>query len=203
MSGALPEPGARIFCVGRNYREHAREMGAPETGRPVLFLKPASACCAPGPARLPTGHGRVDFEGELVFELSGDPRDPVRGAALGVDLTLRDLQGELKQQGLPWDSAKGFDGSALLGPRVPVPTDETAALEFRLWVNDQLRQQGRAQEMRRPPRDLVAAIAAYWEPRAGDLLFSGTPAGVGPLQPGDEISMDSPQLGSAAWQLQA
>lgn len=199
---AFPASGARIFCIGRNYAEHAREMRAETPPEPVIFMKPSSSCLGPGAVPFPAGHGQVDFEGELVFELSGDLSAPIRAAGLGVDLTLRDRQAELKAKGLPWETAKAFEGSALLGPRVALQSATLGDLSFRLLLNDQLRQQGQASEMIFSPEELVRALSVFWTPRAGDLLFSGTPSGVGPLQPGDEIFMDSPQLGSAVWQLQ-
>lgn len=207
---ALPpvSDASRIFCVGRNYAAHAREMGAERPTQPVFFMKPASSRVAPGPVRLPRGHGRIDFEGELVLLLSGDPAAPVAGVGLGVDLTLRDRQAELKRQGLPWEPAKAFDGSALLSSFSPMhgPVDEQfARLMLETRLDGEVRQQAPATAMIFPPSELIRALSAYWHLRAGDLIFTGTPEGVGPIRPGDVIAMraSSPDLslGPFEWRM--
>ncbi len=196
-----PSPGARVFCIGRNYADHAREMRADLPERPVIFMKPPSSCRPPGEVAFPSGHGRVNFEGELVAVLSGDPRDPVAGAALGVDLTLRELQAELKEKRLPWTVAKAFDGSALLGPVTPLDAAAFNELEFHVRVNGRPRQHGLAGNMIFSCDEIIAELTRYWKPESGDLLFTGTPEGVGPVHPGDLITMESPQLGGVEWRL--
>lgn len=183
---------SRLICVGRNYADHAREMGAERPAEPVLFLKPGAAAVPPGPARLPEGLGRVDFEGEMTLLLSGDPARPVAGIGLGVDLTLRERQTGLKEKRLPWDTAKAFDGSALLGGFTAFDSDRDdgfRTLAFETRVNGECRQRGHVSDMLFPPLALVAAAGRYWQPRAGDVLFTGTPAGVGPIASGDVIEM--------------
>lgn len=193
MSELPPTSDAsRLFCVGRNYADHAREMGAERPAEPVLFLKPGSVAVPPGPARLPRGMGRVDFEGEMTLLLSGNPWRPVAGVGLGVDLTLRDRQAGLKEKRLPWDTAKAFDGSALLGGFTALSgrlDDDFRALCFETRINGERRQHGCVSDMLFPPLELVKAVGRFWQLRAGDVIYTGTPAGVGPLQPGDVIEM--------------
>jgi fumarylpyruvate hydrolase len=201
---------SRLFCVGRNYAAHAREMGAERPPTPVFFMKPGSSRVLPGKAVLPSGHGRVDFEGELVLLLSGDPETPVAGIGLGVDLTLREQQAELKRQSLPWEVAKAFDGSALVAPFAPFRgrlNEGVAAMQLETRVNGELRQQASAADMLFRPSELIAHLGRYWQLRPGDLLFTGTPEGVGPVCPGDVIEMRAvtPEgvLGPFQWQLEA
>lgn len=201
---------SRIFCVGRNYAAHAREMGAERPQSPVFFMKPGSSRVAPGRLALPSGQGRVDFEGELVLLLSGNNERPVAGVGLGVDLTLRERQAELKRQGLPWEVAKAFDGSALVSPLSPFRgalDNGMAAMQLETRVNGELRQQASATDMLFPPSELLAHLGRYWQLRPGDLLFTGTPEGVGPVCPGDVIEMRAvtPEgvLGPFQWQLEA
>lgn len=191
---ALPavDDGSRLICVGRNYADHAREMGAERPARPVLFLKPGTARVPPGPVRLPSTLGRVDFEGELALLLSGDPAAPIAGVGLAVDLTLRDLQSDLKAHRLPWDTAKAFDGSALLGRFRPFAARHDRDLEelaFETCLNGRVRQHGHVRDMLFGPVTLVEAAARFWTPRPGDVMLTGTPAGVGPLTDGDVIEM--------------
>lgn len=184
---------SRLICVGRNYADHAREMGAERPTEPVLFLKPGTAAVPPGPARLPEGLGRVDFEGEMTLLLSGNSARPVAGIGLGVDLTLRERQSMLKEKRLPWDTAKAFDGSALLGGFSPFHEDgddDLRDLAFETRINGECRQQGRVSDMLFPPLALIDAVSRFWQPRAGDVLFTGTPSGVGPIEPGDVIEMN-------------
>ncbi|MCP1728014.1 fumarylpyruvate hydrolase [Natronospira proteinivora] len=203
------DDASRLFCVGRNFADHAREMGAERPRHPVIFLKPGSARVPPGPVRLPCGLGRVDFEGELTLLLSGREAQPFAGVGLGVDLTLREAQSRLKQDRLPWTVAKAFDGSALLGPFMPWPADLSADLSnlcFETRVNGESRQQGYGHDMLFTPAELISALSRFWCLRAGDVLFTGTPAGVGPLHPGDviELAIRQPEMGGAAasWQME-
>jgi fumarylpyruvate hydrolase len=200
---------SRLFCVGRNYAAHAREMGAERPQTPVFFMKPGSSRVPPGRVALPRGHGRVDFEGELVLLLSGVPERPVAAVGLGVDLTLRERQAELKRQGLPWEVAKAFDGSALVGPLSLFhgALDEgVAAMQLQTRINGELRQQASGADMLFRPSELIAHLGRYWQLRPGDLLFTGTPEGVGPVCPGDVIEMRAVTqdglLGPFQWQLE-
>lgn len=204
----------RIFCIGKNYADHVAELA--HTQRPaaaaqadcVIFMKPASALVAEGePIRLPRGRGAIHHEAELVVQLTGGGSDipesealsSVAGLTLGLDLTLRDLQTALKQAGQPWELAKSFDGSAPLGDIRPFLDQDLQALEFTCHVNGKLRQHARTQDMLFPVARQIHLLSRTWALQPGDLLFTGTPAGVGPLQPGDEIVLASAQIGRFEW----
>ena len=178
-------PVRRIFCVGQNYADHAREMGGdPDRAPPFFFTKPADAVVPSGstlpfPARTADLHHEV----ELVVALGGGAT--VIGCAVGLDLTRRDLQAEAKKAGRPWDMAKGFDRSAPIGLLTlgAPPTD--AAIE--LTIDGDLRQRGRLSDMIWSVEEIIVELATYVELRPGDLIFTGTPAGVGPIRPGETV----------------
>lgn len=190
-------PVHRIYCVGRNFAEHAREMGAPvERGNPVFFTKPADAVL-PGGGRqpYPSATSELHHEVELVVALGrnaagvvarADAASLIFGHAVGLDLTRRDLQAAAKAKGLPWDMAKGFDRSAPISAILPV-TQQQAASDARLWleVNGERRQSATLSDMIFSVADILHELSLRFELRAGDLVFMGTPAGVGPLHPGD------------------
>ena len=188
----------KILAVGRNYAAHNREMGTGERVDPVLFLKPPSAIVHDGGAiALPRGLGAIHHEVELVAVIGTSGRaieparalDHVMGYAIGIDLTLRDMQNEAKKKGEPWDLAKGFDGSAPISSVVPkerVP--DPAALSLTLEVNGELKQSGSTSQMLHEVSDLVAFASKLITLERGDLLFTGTPEGVGPVVPGDVVS---------------
>jgi 2-keto-4-pentenoate hydratase/2-oxohepta-3-ene-1,7-dioic acid hydratase in catechol pathway len=180
-----------IYCIGKNYAAHVREMGdeVAAAGEPVVFLKPWSARVADGEdIRLPPGGGEIHHEAEIVVRVGPDGRADAVG--LGLDLTDRTRQGEAKASGLPWASAKGFRGSAPLGPLLPAETvGPLDRLRFRLEVNGEVRQQGDTALMLRAVPALLAHLDAWFGLQAGDLVFTGTPAGVGPLHPGDRLHL--------------
>lgn len=191
-------PVRRIFCVGRNYAEHAREMGMdPEREPPFFFTKPADAIVADGSKIVyPLRTGNLHHEIELVLALGAGGRNiPVESAlerifgyAVGLDLTRRDLQSAARKEGRPWDTAKGFDQSAPISSIVPAadighPQQGRIALE----VNGTLRQQGDIADMIWKIPEIVAELSTYFELAAGDLIYSGTPAGVGPIERGDRL----------------
>jgi fumarylpyruvate hydrolase len=189
-------PVRRIYCVGRNYVEHAREMGAnPEREAPFFFSKPADAVLT-GEADLPypVATENLHHEIELVAALrSGGADIPVEtaldhvwGYAAGLDMTRRDLQAQAKKAGRPWDMAKGFDHSAPIGLLVPadrLPAPHHGAITLR--VNGVLRQGGDLSEMIWSVAETIAHLSRLVRLAAGDLIFTGTPAGVGPVGPGD------------------
>lgn len=192
-------PVHRIYCVGRNFADHAREMGATiDPGTPVFFAKPADAI-VPGGGAIPYPPGTKDLhhEVELVVALGRDadgviaPQralDLVYGYSVGLDLTRRDLQAQAKAKGLPWDIAKGFDHSAPLGELVPVAaTGHDFARRLWLEVNGALRQQALLTDMVWSVADILHELSTLFALRAGDLVFMGTPAGVAALQPGDRF----------------
>ena len=207
---SLPAP-QRIFCVGRNYADHAKELGnvMPEPGStPIIFMKPVTSLVEQGaPLVLPKGVGAVHHEMELVLALGeGGANIPaasalkhVAGATLGLDLTLRDEQARLKQAGSPWELAKAFDGSAALGRFSPPGGFDLQVLDMLCTVNGQVRQHGNTRDMLFPVAAIIAFLSSRWRLLPGDLIYTGTPAGVGPLRPADRIEISSPSLGSFAW----
>ena len=181
-------PVRRIFCVGKNYRAHAAEMGDADAA-PVFFMKPAHAVFVPqedGPLPYPLGTSNLHHETELVVAL-GEGAAPL-GVAAGCDLTRRDLQAEAKAAGAPWDAAKGLDHGAVLGPLAlgPVPDAGRIALS----VNGEARQDGDLADMVLGVPALLGALARLWTLRPGDLIFTGTPSGVGPLERGDACKIE-------------
>jgi fumarylpyruvate hydrolase len=191
-------PVHRIYCVGRNYAAHAREMGMdPEREPPFFFSKPADAAVPNGaPVPYPPRTGNLHHEIELVVAIGTGGRDiplasalaHVFGYAVGNDLTRRDLQFAAREKGQPWDVSKGFDRSA------PVTAIRRAAEvghldRGRIWieVNGELRQQADLSEMIWSVPEIVAELSTLFDLAPGDLIFTGTPAGVGPLQRGDSL----------------
>jgi fumarylpyruvate hydrolase len=190
-------PVHRIYCVGQNYREHAREMGDSGREPPFFFAKPpdavTQATCVPYPPMTQNLHHEV----ELVVALGRGGRniEPGRASALvwgyavGVDLTRRDLQAAAKPTGRPWTTAKGFDDSAPVSALQPVgPDGHPTSAAISLAVNGVPRQQGSIADMTWSVPEIIAELSRYFELRAGDLIFTGTPPGVGPLQPGDHVA---------------
>ena len=191
-------PVHRIYCVGRNYAAHVREMGAnPEREPPCFFMKPADAV-VPNGAAVPYASRTSSFhhEIELVVAIGLGGREIRRDAALGHvfgyavgnDLTRRDLQAAAKNAGLPWDVAKGFDRSAPTGAIRPVSTGGHVA-EGRIWleVNGQVRQDADLTEMIWSVPEILVELSSLFELQPGDLVFTGTPAGVGAVQRGDTL----------------
>jgi 2-keto-4-pentenoate hydratase/2-oxohepta-3-ene-1,7-dioic acid hydratase in catechol pathway len=198
----------RLFCIGRNYAKHIAELGHSDDGDCVVFMKPASCIVPEGDAVvLPRGRGAVHHEAELVVLLTGGGRDiPVEealsciaGLTLGLDLTLRDLQNQLKNKGSPWELAKAFDGAAPLGDFRPYLEQDLQALEFTLHVNSKLRQHGFTRDMLYPVARQIHILSQSWSLEPGDAIFTGTPEGVGPLEPGDHAVLEGPGLGRYEW----
>jgi len=188
----------RIYCVGRNYPEHVREMGGdPAREPPVFFSKPADAVVPPGrDVPYPGRTANLHHEVELVAAIGGAGRDVepaqaldlVYGYAVGNDLTRRDLQADARRRGGPWDTAKGFDASAPLSA-IRRATEIGHPQHGRIWleVNGVTRQDADIGDMVWSVAEIVAELSAYFELRPGDLIFTGTPAGVGALAPGDRV----------------
>lgn len=196
-------PVRRIFCVGRNYAEHASEMGNDPTEAPFFFTKPADAVVESG-SRIPypTATQNLHHEGELVVAIgkSGamvaeeDAEKLIWGHAAGNDLTRRDLQAEAKERRRPWDMAKGFDKSAVVGAVRPGPLPEA---RLRCSVNGAVRQEALTSAMIWTPASIIAALSQMVSLSPGDLIFTGTPAGVGPLNRGDTCKVEIEGLQSA------
>jgi fumarylpyruvate hydrolase len=191
-------PIRRVFCIGRNYAEHAREMGATvDKSAPMFFCKPADAVVSDGAdVPYPQATGELHHEVEMVVALGGGGHDLtaeqasslVWGYGVGLDLTRRDLQAQAKAKGHPWDVAKAFDHSApisALRPAAEAAVDANSVL--RLSVNGDLRQQTTLGEMVHGVPQIIAALSTLFELKAGDLIFTGTPAGVAALQRGDRF----------------
>ncbi|MCO1332804.1 fumarylacetoacetate hydrolase family protein [Microbulbifer sp. OS29] len=189
----------KIVCVGRNYADHAAELNNPIPEEPLLFIKPATAAVSMAETiHLPVGRGSCHFEGELALlighRLSGANAAEVPAAIVGLglslDLTLRDLQTKLKKSGHPWEKAKGFDKSCPLSPFVKLDwLPDWDNLSYSLSLNDVLRQRGKTEHMLTPILDLVAYISSYFTLEPGDVVITGTPAGVGELHHGDKIAL--------------
>lgn len=191
-------PVHRIYCVGRNYADHAIEMGIdPSREPPLFFLKNADCIVPPGEDfPYPAVSRDVHYEIELVVALSGggtdiaieNALDLVFGYGVALDMTCRDLQAEAKKHGRPWDAAKSFDASAPCSQIVPA--GQTGHIEAgRIWleVNGELRQEGDINQMIWKVPEMIAYLSRLFELRPGDLILAGTPAGVGPVQRGDSL----------------
>jgi fumarylpyruvate hydrolase len=191
-------PLRRVFCVGRNYAAHAREMGAdPDREPPFFFTKPADAVVpASGTVAYPSSTQDLHHEVELVVALKGgganiapeQALDLVWGYGVGVDLTRRDLQEVAKKTGRPWDMSKGFDASGPCSPLLPAAATGHPQ-EGRVWleVNGQVKQEGNLNEMIWPVPDTIAYLSRFVTLQPGDVIFTGTPSGVGKLNPGDKV----------------
>jgi 2-keto-4-pentenoate hydratase/2-oxohepta-3-ene-1,7-dioic acid hydratase in catechol pathway len=199
-----PVTPSKIVCVGRNYREHARELGNEEPKEPLIFLKPPSSLNAPGgPIRCPAVSKRVDFEGELGVVIAktcsfvGD-EEPVRPYILGYtcvnDVTARDLQNTDGQ----WTRAKGFDTFCPVGPVVSNEPDPWSGVELTTHVNGELRQRGNTRDFIFPIDVLIRYISRVMTLYPGDLIATGTPAGVGPLHAGDLVEVTVEGIGTLA-----
>lgn len=193
-------PPGKVVCVGLNYAAHVVEMKSKNIGEPLLFIKPASAFTPmQAPIRIPEGRGACHFESEMAL-LIGQPLKnckaeevikAIAGVGIALDLTLRDLQKQLKAAGQPWEKAKGWDGACPLSPFVK--TKEVADLQdvdIKLWQNGVLKQDGNTRQMLTPVIPLICYITEFFSLQPGDVVLTGTPEGVGPLQAGDQLSLE-------------
>lgn len=194
-------PLGKVVCVGRNYAEHAKELNNPLPTEPMLFIKPGS-CVVPleGGFSIPEDRGSVHYEVEIAV-LIGKPlsrkpseeevRDAISGFAPALDLTLRDVQNKLKGQGHPWEPAKSFDGACVLAPFVPGDAvEDLAGIGIRLTINGEVRQDGISGDMIFAIVPVIQEMAGNFSLQPGDVILTGTPAGVGPLHKGDELVLD-------------
>ncbi len=189
----------KIICIGRNYADHIAELHNETPAAPVIFLKPETALVQRGqPFFYPDFSTDVHHELELVLRISKNGRHIDEAFAhtyfdaigLGLDFTARDLQNELKKKGLPWELAKAFDGSAPISPtfRPVAGFADLANISFHLDVNGEIRQTGNSGLMLHPFAKIIAFVSRYITLKQGDLVFTGTPAGVGPVQIGDHLT---------------
>jgi 2-keto-4-pentenoate hydratase/2-oxohepta-3-ene-1,7-dioic acid hydratase in catechol pathway len=196
----------KIICLGRNYLDHAKEMHAEVPTTPILFLKPPSALLEDGGViRIPSFSNDMHHEVEMVVLIgwggidipAAQAMDHVSGYAIGLDMTLRDVQGEAKKKGLPWTVAKGFDTSAPVSKFVPKSVvQDPHHLDIRLSVNGTVRQQSNTCNMIFSIEAMIAYISSVFTLEPGDLIFTGTPEGVGPVQPGDVLTAELQHVGS-------
>lgn len=188
----------KIFCIGRNYAEHAKELNNPvPTGEPLIFMKPPTALLVNGkPFFYPDFTKDLHHEGEIVLRVAknGKQVEPefagryFDAVTIGIDFTARDVQDRLKQKGQPWEIAKGFDGSAPLGQFVPLSElPDPQNIHFQLKKNGQVVQDGNTRDLIFSFESLIVHISRYFTLHKGDLIFTGTPAGVGPVQLGDVL----------------
>lgn len=186
----------KIFCVGRNYAAHAAEMNQPVPEQPVIFMKPPTAVLRERkPFYYPAFTKEIHFETELVVKINKNGKhiqppfamDYIESVTLGLDLTARDIQSDLKKKGLPWELAKGFDQSAVIGEWQPFTEDNWNKMVFTLRKNDTVVQTGSTKEMIFSLTDLLVFISSRFTIQKGDLLFTGTPEGVGPINMDDKL----------------
>ncbi len=183
----------KIFCIGRNYALHAQELNNEIPEKPLVFMKPPTALLKGNkPFYYPEFSKNIHFEGELVVRICKNGKHIQEKFAknyydqvtLGLDLTARDLQNELKSKGHPWEIAKGFDGSAVIGSFVPLAGD-LSDISFSIRKNNEIVQNGYCQDMLFSIDYLIHYISQFFMLQTGDLIYTGTPAGVGPIEIGD------------------
>lgn len=186
----------KIICIGRNYVAHAHELNNEVPEEPVIFIKPDSAVLRNNaPFFIPQFSTDVHYETELYVKITKPGKAiPVQFASgyyeqigLGIDFTARDLQSVLKSKGLPWEKAKGFDHSAVIGKMLPKKDYNLANLNFQLLKNDAVVQTGNSALMLFPIDKIISYVSHFFSLKIGDLIFTGTPAGVGPVNPGDHL----------------
>ncbi len=202
---------SRIFCVGKNYRKHIQELQDEDPDQPVIFMKPVSCIVRPEEKiKFPTHGTCLHHEVELVVLVgwggknisASHARSHIAGLSLGLDLTLRDVQSSLKKKGLPWEIAKAFDQSAPLGEFVALKNSiDLDAIAFSCEVNGELRQQGNSGQMIYSITKIIQFLSGIWELLPGDIIYTGTPSGVGPLGSGDTIKVFSDGIGEYSWEL--
>lgn len=187
----------KIFCVGRNYAEHAKELGNDVPDEPVIFLKPKSALLQPHmPFYYPEFTNELHYEAEIVLRVSKNGKyiqekhanKYYNAYTIGIDFTARDVQNELKSKGLPWEKAKAWDNSAVVGKFIDIGEKfDGNNINFCLYNNKQIVQQGNTGQMIFTFNEIVSNISQYFSLNIGDLIFTGTPAGVGECVVGDEL----------------
>lgn len=190
----------KIVCVGRNYADHAKELNNPIPTEPMLFIKPAtSAVELESPFSIPQMLGSVHFETEMSILIGNtlchaseaEAQQAIAGIGLGLDLTLRDVQDNLKAKGHPWEKAKGFDGACPLSAFVePALVPDLQDVSIRLRVNGEVRQDGNSSHMLNKVVSLISYMSQFFTLQPGDVVLTGTPAGVGPIENGDRLEVE-------------
>ena len=194
---AIDLPVGKAVCVGRNYAAHAKELGNAVPQTPILFLKPSTAIVPLSPSfTIPNDRGSCHYETEIAVLIGKtinnlrveEVPQAIAGYGLALDLTLRDVQNQLKAQGYPWEVAKAFDGACPLSQFIkPELIADIKHTEFSLMVNEELRQHGFSHDMITPVYELIAYISQIFTLQAGDIVLTGTPEGVAALQRGDKL----------------
>jgi 2-keto-4-pentenoate hydratase/2-oxohepta-3-ene-1,7-dioic acid hydratase in catechol pathway len=192
-------PLGKVVCVGRNYAAHAKELNNPVPTEPVLFIKPSTSLVKlEEPLAIPSHLGECHFEAEMSILIGQTlsnctqehASEAIAGIGLALDLTLRELQQELKEKGLPWEKAKSFDGACPVSGFVPISQDiNLQDQQILLLQNQQIKQNGNTEDMITPVLALLSYISQFFTLLPGDMVLTGTPAGVGPLKPGDQLSL--------------
>ncbi len=188
----------KIFCIGRNYIDHAKELNNPVPKQPMIFMKPPTAMLRDGkPFYYPDFSKEIHYEGELVVKIAKNGKNIGLDFAksyyneitIGIDFTARDIQRKLKEKGHPWEIAKGFDFSAVIGKWIDF-TDEmkSSDIDFSLEKNRNIVQKGNSKDMIFPIDDIIVYISKYFKLQIGDLIFTGTPAGVEEVKVGDVLN---------------
>ena len=186
----------KIFCIGRNYVDHAKELNNKVPSQPMVFMKPPTALLINGaPFYYPDFSKNIHYEAELVVKIAKNGKcvaeefalDYISSMTIGLDLTARDLQQTCKEKGHPWEIAKGFDNSAVLGKWIPFEKSKSKDLSFTLKVNDKQVQSGHTNDLIFQLETLIAHISKFFTIQQGDLIYTGTPAGVGPIKIGDHL----------------
>ncbi len=197
-SSRLPETPSKVICVGRNYAPHAAELNNPLPQQPLLFIKPSTAVSFLPQITIPSGVGECHHELELAIRIGQrlskvsavEAQQAIAGYGLALDLTLRDVQAELKALGQPWERAKAFDGSCVLSPWInPSEFHLEQDAELQLLVNNELRQHGHTASMLFSAVDLIVDISQQFTLLPGDVVLTGTPAGVGALHSNDRLEL--------------
>ena len=199
-------PIGKILCIGRNYAEHIKELGNETPEAPVIFMKPSTSVIFEGESVvIPSYSSDCHHEAELAVLIgkggknipAAQAREHIAGYGVAIDLTLRDVQAELKKKGLPWDIAKGFDTACPLSDFVEAQTvTDPQNLQIRLTVNDQLRQNGNTSMMIHTIPAIISHMSGIFTLEPGDVILTGTPAGVGPLRFGDRVVAEIPGIGT-------
>ncbi|MBV0934306.1 fumarylacetoacetate hydrolase family protein [Marinobacterium weihaiense] len=197
---ALELPLGKVVCIGRNYADHALELNNPIPKEPILFIKPATSVVPmEQPFSVPAGKGEVHFETEMAILIGETLKNAdeqqamhaIAGIGLGLDMTLREVQSRLKEKGQPWEKSKCFDGACPLSTFLsPASVNDLTDVQIRLSVNGEVRQDGNSAQMLTPVLKLLAHASEWFTLEPGDVVLTGTPAGVGPVQPGDQLRVE-------------
>ncbi len=192
-------PVSKVLCIGQNYMDHIKELNSTQAPEPLFFFKPQTALCdVTKPLVIPLEHGECHNELEMAVLIKSPLKNAdietvkqhIWGYGLALDLTLRDVQKRLKSLGRPWEMAKSFDDSCPVSHFVPADDIlDPQQLTFTLTVNGETRQCGATDHMMRPVYQLIAEMSSFFTLQAGDIVLTGTPAGVGPLVPGDKLTL--------------